>query len=329
MRAYVRKLTIAKLNRCGTRLNVHTVSVPDQAISIMIKYERRAAAKPRYYMNNQPSFRWKSESAPKLNVHIKNGVVWLSYPSLDREEWVINAFSTRLGGVSTGYQATMNLSFKQDCSPDAVRENFSRFADAVGFSTDDLILSDQTHTTNVLRVGRRDRGKGFNTAMDWHDVDGFITNEPGCALATFYADCVPLYFVDPVHRAIGLSHSGWKGTAKGMGKITAMAMAREFGTDPEDLICAIGPSICQDSYEVGEDVAAFFDKAFLKNSDTVPGKYYLDLWEANKAVLIEAGVREENITLPNLCTACNSDKLFSHRASKGKRGNLGAFLMIR
>lgn len=280
-------------------------------------------------MDQIPSFKWKNDSAPKLNVHSKNGVVWLSYPSFDRELWLVNAFSTRLGGVSTGDQATMNLSFKQEPSADNVHENFRRFADAVGFSTEDLILSDQTHTTNVLRVGRSDRGKGLLCPIDWHDIDGFITNEPGCAISTYYADCVPLYFVDPVHKAIGLSHSGWKGTAHAMGKVTVEAMTREFGTDPADLLCGIGPSICQDSYEVGEDVAHFFDESFLRKSTIRPGKYYLDLWAANKAVLMGAGVREENITLPNLCTACNADLLFSHRASKGKRGNLGAFLMIR
>ena len=290
---------------------------------------RKISHKERKLMEQKPSFKWKNDKEPRLNVHEKDGVVWLSYPAFDRENWLINAFSTRIGGVSTGHQATMNLSFKQDKSEEAVRENFRRFADAVGFSTDDLILSDQTHTTNVLRVGRSDRGKGFNREKEWRDVDGFITDEPGCALSTFYADCVPLYFVDPVRRAIGLSHSGWKGTAHEMGKATIEAMHREFGTEPADLLCGIGPSICQDSYEVGEDVARFFDDRFLRKSETVPGKFYLDLWAANKAVLMNAGVKEENITLPNLCTACNADLLFSHRASHGKRGNLGAFLMIK
>ena len=104
-------------------------------------------------MEQKPSFKWKNDKEPRLNVHEKDGVVWLSYPTFDREDWLINAFSTRIGGVSTGHQATMNLSFKQDKSEEAVRENFRRFAHAVGFTTDDLILSDQTHTTNVLRVG--------------------------------------------------------------------------------------------------------------------------------------------------------------------------------
>ena len=280
-------------------------------------------------MEKKPEFHWRSEKEPKLNVHEKNGVVWLTFPAFDEQSWVTNAFSTRLGGVSTGYQASMNLSFRQETSEANVRENFRRFADAVGFSTDDLILSKQTHTTNVLRVGRSDRGRGFTRDMEWSDVDGFVTDERGCVLSTFYADCVPLYFADPVHKAIGLSHSGWKGTANGMGRVTVEKMTREFGTDPGDLLCGIGPSICQDSYEVGEDVAQYFKEEFLRKSPEKPGKYYLDLWAANRAVLMSAGVKEENITLPNLCTACNSDLLFSHRASHGRRGNLGAFLLIR
>ncbi|MDO4805366.1 MAG: polyphenol oxidase family protein, partial [Lachnospiraceae bacterium] len=178
------------------------------------------------------------------------------------------------------------------------------------------------------KVGRGDCGSGFLRPLAWRDVDGFITDEPGCVLSTFYADCVPLFFADPVHRAIGLSHSGWRGTANGIGMVTVDAMTREFGTNPADLICGIGPSICRDCYEVGEDVARYFTASCLCASETDSDKYYLDLWEANKAILLGAGVREENITLPNLCTACNSDLLFSHRASKGRRGNLGAFLAI-
>lgn len=276
-----------------------------------------------------PSFQWKKGSDPKLTIHEKNDVVWITYPSLDQEAWLLNAFSTRLGGVSTGHVSSMNLSFRQEPNAENVRQNFQRFADAVGFSTDNLVLSKQTHTTNVLRVRSKDRGRGFSRESGWTDVDGFITDEPGVVLSTFFADCVPLYFADPVRKAIGLSHSGWRGTANRMGEATVKAMNREFGTKPEDLICCIGPSICQDCYEVGEDVAAFFHPAFLNRIQEKPDKYYLNLWEANRAVLLEAGVRKENISLPNLCTSCNYDLLFSHRATGGRRGNLGAFLTIR
>ena len=197
-----------------------------------------------------------------------------------------------------------------------------------------FVFTDQTHTTNVRRVTAEDAGKGIVKERDYTDIDGLITNEPGLVLSTFYADCVPLYFVDPVHRAIGMSHSGWKGTVGKMGAATITAMKREFGTEAKDLVCAIGPSICQDCYEVSEDVADAFKEAFPGHADEIlldkkNGKYQLDLWGANEIVLTEAGVLKEKIAVTNICTWCNPDLLFSHRASHGKRGNLGAFIYLR
>lgn len=197
-----------------------------------------------------------------------------------------------------------------------------------------FVFTDQTHTTNVRRVTAEDAGKGIVKERDYTDIDGLITNEPGLVLSTFYADCVPLYFVDPVHRAIGMSHSGWKGTVGKMGEATITAMKREFGTEAKDLVCAIGPSICQDCYEVSEDVADAFKEAFPGHADEIlldkkNSKYQLDLWRANEIVLTEAGVLKEKIAVTNICTCCNPDLLFSHRASHGKRGNLGAFIYLR
>ena len=169
---------------------------------------------------------------------------------------------------------------------------------------------------------------------DYTDVDGLITNEPGIVLSTFYADCVPLYFVDPVHRAIGLSHSGWRGTVNKMGQVTIEAMKREFGSRAADLYCAIGPSICQDCYEISRDVAEEFMKAFPEHVNDIllqksEEKFQLDLWKANEIVMLESGILPEHLAVTNICTCCNPTELFSHRASKGKRGNLAAFLMIK
>ena len=164
-------------------------------------------------------------------------------------------------------------------------------------------------------------------------MDGLITDVPGLMLATFYADCVPLYFVDTKHRAIGLSHSGWRGTVNRMGRATLKAMAEAYGTVPEDVWCAIGPSICQDCYEVSEDVASAFAKEFSGHECEIliekgGGKYQLDLWKSNEIVLRDAGILPEHLAVTNLCTCCNPNLLFSHRASHGKRGNLGAFLKL-
>lgn len=279
--------------------------------------------------------KWKNEEQPKLQVCEKKGVVYLSYPSLEETGVVRHGFSTRLGGVSQGIYASMNLSFSRGDEEQAVRENYCRIAKAIGFDWESVVTSDQTHTANVRVVTGQDKGCGLTKPRPYQDVDGMIIDEPGVTLATFYADCVPLYLVDPVKKAIGLSHSGWKGTVGKIGKATVQAMEREYGTDPRDLVVAIGPSICQDCYEVSEDVIEEFQKAFSRELwDALfyrkeNGKYQLDLWEANRQIFLEAGVQADKIAIPNLCTCCNPQFLFSHRASKGKRGNLAAFLALR
>lgn len=258
----------------------------------------------------------------------------LKYPLLERTGIVEHCFTTRIGGVSEGIFSSMNLSFSRGDKPEAVEENFRRLAVALGVRREDFVFTDQTHTTNVRKVAGADGGKGLTRERDYKDVDGLITDEPGLVLSTFFADCVPLYLVDPVRRAIGLAHSGWRGTAGRIGAATIAAMEKEYGTRPEDLICAIGPSICQDCYEVSEDVAAEFAKAFRGREREIlsakgNGKYQLDLRRANEIVLTEAGVKRAHIAVTNICTCCNHKLLFSHRASQGKRGNLGAFLYLK
>lgn len=271
----------------------------------------------------------------KRNYRSEEGYVlpYLSFSSYEALPYIRHMFTTREGGVSKDIYESLNLSFTRGDDETAVLENYRRVAQALETSIDHIVTSDQTHTTNVRPVGKEDLGKGITRPRDYKDVDGMITDQPGVLLATFYADCVPLYFVDPVHKAIGLSHSGWRGTVGRMGQATVEAMERSFGSQPKDLLCAIGPSICQDCYEVSRDVAEAFIFAFPIHEKEILqagalGKYQLDLWKANEIVLTEAGVLKEHIDLAGLCTCCNSSILFSHRASKGKRGNLGAFLML-
>lgn len=265
----------------------------------------------------------------------KAGVPFLQFNALNECGIVSHGFSTRMGGVSEGIYASMNLSYTRGDKEEAVTENFVRFARALEVSPEDYVFSDQTHTTNIRVVTEEDRGKGFVRARDYQDIDGLVTNVKGLVLSTFYADCVPLYFVDLKQKAIGLSHSGWKGTVGKIGRKTVETMEREYGSKPEDILVAIAPSICRECYEVSEDVAVEFKKIFPKENhgkimdDKGNGKYQLDLWECNKRILLDAGIREENISITNICTCCNSDLLFSHRASQGKRGNLGAFLMLK
>ena len=258
----------------------------------------------------------------------------LEFPLLAQCACVQHGFTTRAGGVSDGEWSSLNLSFTRGDDEAAVRENFRRVAQAFGVTQEQVVCSMQTHTTNVRRVTASDGGAGVTRPLPWADVDGLITDEPGVLLGTFYADCVPLYFADPVHHAIGLSHSGWRGTVARMGEVTLQAMADAFGSRPQDVLCAIGPSICQSCYEVSADVAEQFQAAFPGSGaallyPTTVGKYQLNLWEANRRVLLDAGVLPEHLQITDLCTCCNPHNLFSHRYTGGRRGNLGAFLMLR
>lgn len=258
----------------------------------------------------------------------------LHYPLLDNTGIIKHCFTTRLGGVSEGIYATLNFSAARGDKPEAVLENYRRVAHTFGKTIDDFVCTDQTHTTTIMRVGKAECGYGVTKERTYTDVDGLITNEPGVILSTFYADCVPLYFVDPVNKAIGLSHSGWRGTVGRMGQKTLEAMKEAFGTNPAEVYAAIGPSICQDCYEISEDVAENFHQEFAGHEDEIlinkgNGKYQLDLWKTNEIVMLEAGILPKHLAVTNVCTCCNADVLFSHRASHGKRGNLAAFLMLK
>lgn len=263
------------------------------------------------------------------------GVPFLTCEKLEGIPFIKHGFSTRKGGVSEGIFDSMNLSFTRGDKDDAVRENFRRMAIAIGVEEDSLVFARQTHTTNVRVVTKEDKGKGITKALDYDDIDGLITNVPGLCLTTFYADCVPLFVVDPVHKAIGLSHSGWRGTVAKMGQVTLDRMKETFGTKAEDVVVAIGPSICQKCYEVSEDVIIEFQNHFNKKWwDSLyykkeNGRYQLNLWKANEIIFLESGVKQENIAVTNVCTNCNSELLWSHRATKGERGSLAAFMAIK
>ena len=268
-----------------------------------------------------------------ITLHESNGVAYFTFPLLEQTRMVRHAFSTRLGGASKGYFSTMNFSLTRGDNRDDVLENYRKMARILGTDVSKMVLSHQTHTTNIRLVTEADAGKGIWRERDYENIDGLITNEPGLTLVTFFADCVPLYFVDPVHHAIGLSHSGWRGTVARMGKCTLEAMHNAFGTEASDVYCAIGPSICQDCYEISEDVAVQFMQAFPGHTSEIlidkgNGKYQLDLWKANEIVLLDAGVKKDHLEVTDVCTCCNPELLFSHRASHGKRGNLGAFLCL-
>lgn len=255
------------------------------------------------------------------------------------EEWLEHGFSTRLGGVSEGIYRSMNLSFSQGDDEELVRKNHGLMAAALGVEPEDMVYSHQTHTTNVLRVTREHAGMGLTRQRCFHDIDGFVTDVPGLMLVTAYADCVPLYFADRRLHVIGLSHSGWRGTVGNMAQVTVEKMSEEFGSRPEDVLVFIGPSICADCYEVGEDVAENFHAAYGDEADKIleiktnkaasEKKYKLNLHAANRINMLHAGILSGNIYTTDICTCCNPDFLFSHRASKGKRGGMCGYMMIK
>ena len=264
-----------------------------------------------------------------------NKVPVIRYKIFDNYKDIVHGFSTRLGGVSKEHLASMNLSFSRGDERENVIENHRRFAKAVGYDYTKLVFSDQVHDVKIHNVTIEDVGKGICNESDIIGIDALVTNVTNIPLITFFADCVPVYFYDPVKKVIALAHSGWKGTVKKIGSLVVKYMTEHYGTAPEDVLCAIGPSICMDCYEVSADVAEAFSTAYSVEQinsmlyDKGNGKYQLDLHKACLYNLTDAGVLEEHIALPDICTCCNSGILFSHRATKGMRGNLAAVLMMK
>jgi len=267
--------------------------------------------------------------------HREKEVPFFTFPPLSNLSYIIHGFSSKLGGVSEGYFSSMNLGFNRGDKEENVTSNYKLIADSMGIPYNQITASDQIHETKIRRITKEDMGKGIVRKKDYSGIDGLITNVPNIPLVTYYADCVPLYLIDRKNRAIGLSHSGWRGTVKRMGRETIKRMEEEFGTKVEDLIVEIGPSICKDFYEVSHDVYEEFEKVFfLEQMELLfikkeNKKYQLDLWEANRQIFIEEGVNTENIHCSQICTCCNSDIMFSHRVHGTERGTLAAFLMLR
>ena len=279
-----------------------------------------------------------TEEALQLLTH-QNGVKYLRFPDFDIENnsdfSVKHAFSTRLGGVSKGCFSSMNLSYTRGDIKENVDENYRRMTEIFSSKIDDVVCTYQTHTVNIRKVSLSDKGKGTVKERDYTDIDALICNERGIILSVYMADCVPLLFIDPENKAIGAAHSGWRGSVNGMAKEVLFAMRAEFGTDPGLVKVAIGPSISADCYEVGEDVASQvlsgslgIDLSHILIPSQKEGKYLLHLWELNRALLLEQGVKSSNIFVSDICTRSNPELLFSHRAHGDERGNMAAMIKI-
>ena len=258
----------------------------------------------------------------------------IKYKAFEEFDDIVHGFSTRLGGVSKEHLYSLNLSFSRGDDYDNVVTNNTRFAKAVGYDFNNRVFSDQVHDVKIYVVTESDKGKGAELKNTIKGIDGLVTDVKNIPLITFYADCVPLYFYDKSKKIIGLAHSGWKGTVNNIAFEMIKTMKNTYGSDVNDIITAIGPSICMDCYEVSSDVAEQFVEKYSQHEikeillDKGNGKYQLDLHRACKFNLLNAGILEENISMPDICTCCNPDVMFSHRASKGLRGNLAAVIML-
>lgn len=243
---------------------------------------------------------------------------------------VPHGFTTRLGGVSTGHLASMNIGGHRGDDPFCVAKNFQILGDALGFSTEDLVLTKQTHSDIVRAVGREDAGKGLDHDA-YPESDALITKEPGVGLVVFTADCTPILFYDPVTGAVGAAHAGWRGTAAGIAAKTVEAMVAAYGCKAETVRAAIGPNIGPCCFETDADVPDAMVKALGEDARAYirqqGRKYYVNLKELNALWLKRAGV--VHIEISPLCTACNQDRFWSHRRTGTRRGSQGAIIVCK
>ena len=254
----------------------------------------------------------------------------LEYSVADSLEGAVHCFSTRFGGVSEGQLASLNLGVHRGDSYENVLKNYEILGNAVGFSPEQTVFTKQRHTDIIRVVDDSHCGEGL--FRDVPDVcDGQITDRPGVALVTFSADCTPILLFDPVRRAIGAVHAGWRGTAMGIAAKAVEAMVREYGCDPENIQAAIGPCIGKCCFETDWDVPqAMLDSLGPKALTAITQKgekYHVDNKFCNALWLQRAGVGWLDIS-PD-CTRCNPDRYWSHRAVGDARGSLAGIIMLK
>ena len=247
---------------------------------------------------------------------------------------VAHGCSTRLGGVSQAPWDTLNAGFTVLDDPVAVWENRRRFAACLGVEVLPSLLS-MTHGNVVVRVDQRapipeDRTRASQAV---HSADACVTDQRGVPLSLTIADCVPVFFHDPVARCIGLAHAGWRGTVAGIVSETVKMMSAEYGSRPEDVLVGVGPSIGPGAFEVGGEVVEEFQAAFPSNPELVrpleePGKAMIDLWRANTLMATRAGVPEANVVVSGWCTVGHPELFFSHRRDQGRTGRLLAGIIL-
>lgn len=257
--------------------------------------------------------------------HEINGVVYYRFANLASHDEVFHGVFARLGGVSLSPYDSLNVGHLVGDDDEAVEANHALVCQALGISRRDIATAHQVHGSQVALVVPDDRGRVLPA------TDALITDTPGVALMLRFADCLPVLLYDPVRRAIGLAHAGWKGTIKGIAGKTVSGMMEAFGSRPADIIAGLGPCIGPCCYQVGAEVIELVKASFNHWQGLIrsqrDGSFHFDLWEANRRQLAEIGVEE--IERIQLCTACRTDEFFSHRAEGGRTGRFAVILGMR
>ncbi len=271
----------------------------------------------------------------KLNrgytYEVINGIGFFTLPSFSATGLVQHGFTARSGGISQGPYSTLNLSFSRDDEPyETVLENYRLFADAAEIAWDSMVMDTFEHGTNITRVGKYHKGAGY-LAPPLLPCDGLITNDPEITLVTGHADCLPIYFLDPVHFCIGLVHAGWKGTLNKICLRAIELMQKHYQTEPAHLFAGVGPCICKECFEVDYDLGERFNREFPDIPCVSPGKAgkaHVDLSMATVAQCLAAGLLPENISCVDVCTFEDKERLFSYRRDCGNTGGMAAFIKL-
>lgn len=257
----------------------------------------------------------------------------LGYFAIDEfeDDGAKTCFSARLGGISPDPYSSLNLGYKSGDAVKNVDDNFDVLCSTAGFKKENLVLSDQVHGIVCRVIGEADRGKGIIKDSDIREVDAMVTNARDTALCIFTADCVPVFLFDRQNMAVGLCHAGWRGIVSGIIPETVSTMRKTYGTLPENLIAAIGPSIGPCCFNVGPEVAEIFEKIFKGCRDIIinkEGRYKIDLWNAAISMLYSAGLNPESIINSGLCTSCRGDLLYSYRRDGAKTGRMVSIIQL-
>ena len=256
----------------------------------------------------------------------KGKVKYLVIKEFEDTGLVKHCFSTRHGGVSTGEAESLNFGFTRKDTRENVLQNFRIICDTIDVDFEKLVLTDQVHDNKVYAVTSKDAGKGITRESDIKEIDALVTNEKGVVLVTFHADCIPVFFLDPVKKAIGLAHSGWKGTYKNISAEVVKKMQELYATTPADLICGIGPSILTCHFEVGDDVAEMFAEKYGQEFIIQKEKPHIDLTAIVEKQLKECGVQK--VIQSGICTYCNNDIYYSYRGDNHKTGSLISMMSL-